>query len=120
MGTYRGLIMFKTLCILLLFANQAFAAEQEFAWLPNDASNLTGYRILYGIDRFNLDQTEEVKGFFARWLHRADLDEQTSLFLEFTTDRARERLLTGEPDFREDEFEGERDYYQFRVETHWD
>ena len=68
----------------------------------------------------DLDQTEEFKGIFAHWLHRADLDEQTSLFLEFTADRATERLLTGEPDLREDEFEGERDYYQFRVETHWE
>jgi len=66
----------------------------------------------------DLGQTEEWEGAYVHWIHRADLSESTPLFLEFTLDTAKEELRTDEPDLRKDEYKGERDYYQFRVETH--
>ena len=66
----------------------------------------------------DLGQTEEWEGAYVHWIHRADLSESTPLFLEFTLDTAKEELRTDEPDVRKDEYKGERDYYQFRLETH--
>jgi len=63
--------------------------------------------------------TEEFKGWYLHWIHQADLSEMTPLFLEFTVDSAKEQLLTEEPDVRDEEFAGEREYYQFRSEVHF-
>ena len=67
----------------------------------------------------DLDQTEEFERLYAHWIHRVDLSPSVPLFFEFETDDAEEALLTGEPDVREDEFEGKREYYRFRTECHF-
>ena len=62
--------------------------------------------------------TEEFEGWYVHWIHQADLSESTPLFLEFTLDNAIEELLVEDPADKK-RFAGERDYYQFRTEVHF-
>ncbi|MEN8149420.1 MAG: hypothetical protein ABFS86_06330 [Planctomycetota bacterium] len=64
-------------------------------------------------------ETEEYSGWKAWWIHQVDLSERTPLFFEFTLDRADEALETDEPTVNESEYVGEYEYYQARIELHF-
>ncbi len=53
----KVLYLFCLLCFFL--SDYCIAAEQEFNWLPNDEEP-TGYKINYGTERANLDQSLDV------------------------------------------------------------
>lgn len=45
----KKVYLFFAICALFLFASESLARECKFSWLPNDETNLVGYRILYGV-----------------------------------------------------------------------